>query len=67
MAVGLVMKMRLLVILERAIVSLAISAMLGYVLVSVIDIYSNVRKKPVKSGIQETEANNAGVQDESVS
>ncbi len=46
MAAGLVMNMRPLVILGRSIASFAIAGMLGYILVSVIQIHSSVRKKP---------------------
>ncbi len=46
MVVGLVMEMRPLVILGRAAIAFAASAMLGYILVSVIQIHSRFQKKP---------------------
>lgn len=46
LAAGLAMDMRPLVILGRSIASFAVAGMLGYVLVSVIQIHSSVRKEP---------------------
>ena len=46
LAAGLVMNMRPSVILQRSIISFAIAGTLGYMLASVIQMYSSVRKKP---------------------
>lgn len=45
MIAGLVMEMRPLVILGRSAIAFVISAMLGHILVSAIQIHSRVRKK----------------------
>ena len=62
MMAGLIMKMRPLVILGRSAISFAVSATLGYVLVSVIQIHSRFRRKPPdnKPKEQAPEANVAG-------
>jgi len=47
------MKIRPYIILERALISFAISAMLGYVLVSVIERYTSMEKIPHTPGRRE--------------
>ena len=57
MAAGLILKMRPLVILERSGLSFAVSVMLGYFLVSVIEKYTIVKKPlPPKESEESEEA-----------
>ncbi len=52
MVAGLVMNMRPLIILGRSITVFAIAGMLGYILVSVIQIHSRVQKEPVSDKVE---------------
>ena len=55
MAAGLVMNMRPSVILQRSVISFAIAGTLGYMLMSIIQMHSSVRKKPPADKKEDTE------------
>ena len=55
MAAGLALKMRPFVILQRSVLSFAVSAMLGYFLVSVIEKYTIIRKPLVSPAVAKAE------------